>query len=108
MEIENPDEHARELGIEFYIYWGDSTSPYVCDFCRERAGKYFHFREILEWGEEFKNIQISTCGCSEQGKPPHHGLGAVSLFSVPKKDLMRINDKGYYILSAMEKKLIEL
>ena len=42
MKQENPDEHARELGMEFYQYWGDATSEFVCDFCRERAGKYFN------------------------------------------------------------------
>lgn len=107
MKQENPDEHARELGMEFYQYWGDATSEFVCDFCRERAGKYFHFREILEWGEEFKNIHRSICGCSTQGIPMH-GLGGVSVFSITKEDFKRIINKGLYKMTKTEKEFFEL
>lgn len=90
---------SEQVGAEFFLYQGrpiKSTRP----FCRERAGKYYHKREIENWaGEEW---QGKAEGTNERtifsflgGYNCRHVLVPVSRRGVPAEDLARMKSKGY-------------
>jgi hypothetical protein len=103
---------ANSLGLEFYRYQGgemDDTRP----FCEERAGKYFHKREIegwgmgnkccgLEWPKSGKwqgmnaSTNKSTIFVFAGGYNCKHAIVPVSTRSVPKEVINRAIEAGYY------------
>lgn len=99
---------ATDLGLEFYRYTGGHVSETRC-FCDERRGKYFHKKEIAEWGDG-KNV--GECGFPWQGMNANtdkatiffyaggynckHSILPVSLKSVPKDVVNNAKAKGWY------------
>lgn len=99
---------ANDLGLDFFRYSGGEIETTRC-FCDERAGKYFHRREIEEWGEG-KNI--GKCGYPWAGMNTNtdkstifyyaggynckHSILPVSKKSVPKEVIQKAISEGYY------------
>lgn len=111
---------AEELDPEFYLWSGTEQENSRC-FCEERKGKYFHKEEIKAWG---RGEDIGACkqGTHWQGADPNTneqtifivggGYGCidsilpVSVAIVPKADIQRAIDKGYYQPSEQEAELL--
>lgn len=103
---------AVSLGIEFYRYAGGEMKDTRC-FCEERHGKYYHKKEIEDWG---RGVNVGTCGAKWQGRNTgtnaatifsfaggyncKHSILPVSIKSVPKADIDRAIKLGYYKLAA--------
>lgn len=103
---------ANSLGLEFYRYQGseiEDTRP----FCDERIGKYFHKKEIEQWGMGEKccglawpqsgkwagrnaNTNKSTIFIFCGGYNCKHSLIPVSTKSVPNDVINRAIDSGFY------------
>jgi len=114
---------ADELEIEFFIWSGQSLQNSRC-FCRERANKYFHYKEIEAWarGEDLGECDLGDGswqgehdGTNEQtifqyagGWNCLHTIMGVSVFNVPKEDVQRAIDKGYYQPTEKELDLLGL
>jgi hypothetical protein len=98
---------ATDLGLEFYRYSGGEIETTRC-FCDERAGKFYHKKEIEGWGE---GVGVGSCGFPWQGMNTNtdkatiffyaggynckHSLLPVSAKSVPQADKDRAIQKGY-------------
>lgn len=87
------------VGANFFQYQGrpiDTTR----EFCRARAGKYFHRREIEQWADEdwngkMKGTTSSTIFNYLGGYNCRHVLIPVRQSAVPKEDLDRMRERGY-------------
>ena len=105
---ENPEPIEKSLGQEFYMFTGgliDGTRK----FCREKDGKYFHFKEIMDWAKEdwegkhpetneeniFKYVG-GFCAAGDINEQCTHALVPMSLILVPRDVLERNIKKGYY------------
>jgi hypothetical protein len=98
---------ATDLGLEFFRYSGGEIETTRC-FCDERAGKFYHRKEIEGWGEG-KNV--GACGFPWQGMNTNtdkatifyyaggynckHSILPVSKRSVPKEVIERAKREGY-------------
>ncbi len=87
------------VGAEFFLYQGrpiDTTRP----FCRARAGKYWHKREIESWADEEWSGKINgttrtTIFSYLGGWQCRHVLVPVRQDVVPASDLERMRKAGY-------------
>lgn len=103
---------AQDLELEFYRYSGGVIKDSRC-FCIERHGKYFHKKEIEEWGMG-KNLGKCNIGDGKWagmnantdkttifyfagGYNCKHGMLPVSIKSVPKSVIERNIASGNYI-----------
>jgi len=90
---------AEAVGADFFLYQGrpiDTTRP----FCRDRANKYYHRREIASWADEDWNGKMAgtTSATIFQylgGYNCRHVLVPVRQDLVPAADLQRMREKGY-------------
>lgn len=90
---------ATAVGAEFYLYQGrpiDTTR----DFCRAREGKYWHKREIEEWGSmewagQIPGTNATTIFSLLGGYNCRHLLVPVARRDVPAEDLARMKSKGF-------------
>ncbi len=104
---------SDEIGAEWFKYRG-SEIPTSRPFCKERHQKYFHKKEIEAWGNGEKTLGFQTpdktghwsgeiegtgpktifnyCG----GWNCRHSLGPVSIEMVPKDQVQRAVEQGYY------------
>jgi hypothetical protein len=98
---------ATDLGLEFYRYSGGEIETTRC-FCDERAGKYYHRKEIEGWGD---GVGVGSCGFPWAGMNTNtdkatiffyaggynckHSLLPVSAKSVPQEVKDRAKSKGY-------------
>jgi hypothetical protein len=98
---------ATDLGLEFYRYSGGKIEDTRC-FCAERAGKFFHRKEIEGWGE---GKDVGSCGFPWQGMNSNtdkatlfyyaggynckHSILPVSKKSVPQDVIQRAISEGY-------------
>lgn len=102
---------SDELGIEWFLWAGGEVAGSRC-FCIERHGKYYHYKEIEAWG---RGENIGACetnsgewagrnrSTNEQtiftyagGYGCLHTVAGVSIFSVPKEDVLRNVQNGNY------------
>ena len=101
---------ADDLGLDFRQYVGGLMDTTRC-FCKERNRRFYHIREVEEWGN---GVDIGQCatGNGWAGRMPdtnsetikinlggyncQHSILPVSVFSVPKEDYLRAVDKGYH------------
>lgn len=106
---------TNDAGLEFYIYLGNLQNDSRC-FCDERAGKYYHRKEIEDWGNG-KNL--GKCGYPWQGMIAgtnssniftyrggwncEHQLIPTLTLLVPKEDVLRAYNKGYFKPSEKER-----
>lgn len=90
---------SQSAGLQFYVYSGgvmDDSRP----FCTERAGKYYHKREIESWGNlnwtgRRRGTTPSNIFIYAGGYQCLHKLIAVSEAVVPDYVLERARAKGY-------------
>lgn len=90
---------ADSVGAEYYLYQGrpiESTRP----FCRERAGKYYHKKEVegwgsLEWAGQIPGTNSTTIFSLLGGYNCKHLLVPLARRDVPAADLARMKAKGY-------------
>jgi hypothetical protein len=84
---------TNDLGLEFYLYSGgliETSRP----FCDERAGKYFHHKEIelwasLDWAGKKQGTTESSIFLFAGGWNCNHQLIPVSTLVVPKEVIER-------------------
>ena len=89
---------ADQVGAEFFLYQGrpiDTTRQ----FCRARAGKYWHREEIAGWGDEewsgkAEGTNSETIFSFLGGYNCRHVLVPVARRDVPSSDLERMRGKG--------------
>lgn len=94
---------ADEIGAEFFLFQGRKIDT-TRSFCRARAGKYFHRKEIEEWadlewdgkvdGTDRRTIFVHLGGWYGKGNACRHVLVPVSRRQVPREDLDRMREKG--------------
>jgi hypothetical protein len=90
---------AEAVGADFFLYQGrpiDTTRP----FCRDRANKYYHRREITGWADEDWNGKMAGTTSTTifqylGGYNCRHVLVPVRQDLVPAADLQRMREKGY-------------
>jgi hypothetical protein len=89
---------SEAVGAEFFVYQGRPIKT-TREFCRVRAGKYWHKDEIAAWGDDEWNGKMT--GTNSQtifsylgGYNCRHVLIPVSRGTVPKEDLDRMKAKG--------------
>jgi hypothetical protein len=90
---------TADLKLEFYLYSGgliDTSRP----FCVERAGKYFHHKEIeswagLNWSGKIPTTTESSIFVFVAGYGCQHELIPVSRIIVPEDVIQRALDAGY-------------
>lgn len=102
---------ATDLGLEFYRYSGASVEKDTRCFCKERVGKFFHKKEIEEWGKG-KNLGICNIGDGKWagmntntdeatifyyagGYNCKHGILPIAERSVPDEVKKRAKANGY-------------
>jgi hypothetical protein len=88
------------LGLEFYQYVGGLMAE-SREFCRDRAGSYFHYKEIESWANlDWKGKRPDTTESSIfvylAGWNCQHQIVPVSTFVVPKEQIVRAQDLGFY------------
>jgi hypothetical protein len=90
---------SENSGLEFYV-WSGGTMDDSRPFCKERAGKYFHKKEIEGWADQSwagrrKGTNSSTIFIYAGGYGCLHKPIAVSESTVPKSVIERAKQKGY-------------
>lgn len=90
---------ANDLDLEWFFYSGGvrATSR---DFCKKRAGKYFHKKEIEEWANDkwqgkAKGTTKSSIFKYRGGYNCYHIFKPTTIDSVPKYVVNRVKKKGY-------------
>lgn len=90
---------TSDLGLEFYLYAGgliDKSRP----FCIERAGKYFHHKEIeswasLEWAGKKQGTTESSIFIFAAGWNCAHEIIPVTQIIVPENVIARARSLGF-------------
>jgi hypothetical protein len=104
---------SDELGAEWFKYRGSEIKT-SRPFCKERHQRYFHKKEIEAWGRGEKTLGFQTPdktghwtgeipGTNEKtifnfcaGFNCRHSLGPVTIERVPKEDIDRAIQQGFY------------
>lgn len=97
---------TADLGLEFYLYMGGLTkagkhSEGSREFCIERAGKYFHKKEIegwanLSWKGKNPDTTESSIFVYAGGYNCRHSIIPVHVSIVPKDVVQRAISEGFY------------
>jgi hypothetical protein len=90
------------LGLEFHCYVG-GTMKESRQFCKDRVGKFYHYKEIESWAKEDWNgkrpdTTESSIFVYAGGYNCYHQIIPVSTFLVPKEDIERAKELAYYLL----------
>lgn len=99
---------SREMGVEWYKYAG-SVIESSREFCDTRHNKYYHVAEVESWGElgnwagKIKGTNSSTIFANRGGWNCRHSLVPYSAIRVPKAQLQRAINKGYFNPTEAEK-----
>lgn len=99
------------LDSEWYFYAG-GVLPTSRDFCLERVGKYYHYKEIESWADEQwqgkpENLNKDNIYVLLGGYNCQHTLIPVSIDQVPSDVIQRAIDKGFYDPTKKEQKIID-
>lgn len=92
---------SRSMGVEWYKYAG-SVIETSRDFCDTRHNKYYHVKEVESWGSlgnwdgKIKGTNSSSIFANRGGWNCRHSLVPYSVIRIPKKDIQRAINKGYY------------
>lgn len=99
-------QHAvsSDLGLEFYFYSGivmDTTR----EFCRDRVGRYYHQKEIeswasIDWKGKYSGTTESSIFVYLGGHNCMHQVLPVHISIVPKEDIQRAEELGFYKAAA--------
>lgn len=97
---------TADLGLEFYLYMGGLTkggkgSDGSREFCIDRAGHYYHKKEIeawasLEWKGKNPNTTESSIFIYAGGYNCRHSIVPVHVSIVPKEVIERAISEGFY------------
>lgn len=116
---------AESINAEWYLYQGGEVADSRA-FCIERHGHYYHKKEVEAWGAgkkttgletpdstghwqgEMKGTNAQTIFQTRGGYNCKHQLMPVSIFIVPKSDIEKAIQQGYYSPSDYEIKKIGL
>lgn len=99
---------SREMGVEWYKYAG-SVIESSREFCDTRHNKYYHVAEVESWGElgnwagKIKGTNSSTIFANRGGWNCRHSLVPYSAIRVPKAQLQRAINKGFFNPTEAEK-----
>lgn len=90
---------ASSLNLEFYLYSGDLIRN-SRDFCVERAGHYFHHKEIeemskLSWSGKHKATTEASIFIYAGGYGCTHSIVPVGVDEVPDEVIERARNEGY-------------
>jgi hypothetical protein len=90
---------ADALNAQWFRYVGKPIDT-TRDFCRERASKFYHRKEVEDWADEKwngkrKGTDRNTIWNFAGGYECRHAIVAVSEFIVPESVKQRARDKGY-------------
>jgi len=117
--------YSDELGLEWYWYIGGEIAT-TRAFCRERDGGYYHRKEVELWGMGKKTEGFATPDSEGnwQGKSKGtnkdtifgylggyncgHVVNPISIVLVPKKDIIRAMDQGFFAPSDFERQELGL
>jgi len=113
---------ADELDIEWFLWAGGEIATSRC-FCIERHGKYYHYKEIEAWGrlENIGDCRTDT-GWAGMNRSTNektiftyaggygclHTVAGVSIFDVPREDVVRNIESGNYEPSRTESEFFGL
>jgi hypothetical protein len=91
---------ASDLNLEFYLYTG-SIIDTTRHFCEERAGKFFHHKEIeswagLDWSGKRSDTTESSIFIYAGGHGCLHSLIPVGVQVVPVEVIERARVAGFY------------
>lgn len=114
---------ADQLGVDWFLYSGGEIKTTRC-FCEERTERYFHRKEIEDWGRGQNIGECETENGTWAGRNPvtdavsiftlaggfncRHSIMPVSITLVDKKDVVRNINSGNFSPSKSEKKLYKL
>jgi hypothetical protein len=97
---------TRDLKLEWYLYQGGLTKPGKKsegsrDFCIDRAGHYFHHKEIeawagIDWAGKRQGTTESSIFMFAGGWNCKHSIIPVHVLIVPQEDLNRAIELGFY------------
>lgn len=102
---------AIDLEVQFYQYTGGLVED-SRQFCITRNGKYYHRKEVESWGDlkawdgKIQGTDKKTIFIYAGGYRCNHAILPVSEISVPKADIERAIEKGYYTPDEETKKLL--
>ncbi len=91
---------ADDNGIQFFRYLGGRIAD-TRPFCMQRNGKYYHRKEIRQWGAlsnwkgRHRNTSPSTIFTLLGGYNCRHSLVAVPTSAVPNSVISRVEAKGF-------------
>ncbi len=97
---------ASDLSLEFYLYVGGVIRS-SRDWCREKAGNFYHQKEIegwasQEWAGKNPNTTKSSVFIFAGGYGCLHSIMPVSVAIVPKEVIDRAVKEGYYKVKKAE------
>lgn len=104
---------SRSMGVEWYKYAGsviETSRP----FCETRHNKYYHVKEVEEWGTlgnwdgKIKGTNSSSIFANRGGWNCRHSLVPYSVSRIPKEDIRRAIRKGYFKPTEEERKELGL
>lgn len=117
--------YSDELGLEWYLYTGGEIKT-TRAFCRERDGGYYHRAELELWGEGEKTEGFATPdknktwegrakGTNKKtifgylgGYNCGHTVNPISIAIVPKKDILRAMENGWFTPTKFEREELDL
>lgn len=90
---------STDLGLEWYYYQGSLIKD-SRPFCKERAGKYYHQKEVESWANKswqgkFSGTDETTIFTYAGGYNCRHSIIPVSRAIVPKSDIERARAMGF-------------
>lgn len=90
---------ATDMDLEFYLYSGDIIRN-SRDFCIDKAGNYYHQKEIESWAHEswqgkHKGTTEATIFIYAGGYGCIHSIVPVSINEVPDEVIERAKNEGY-------------
>ncbi len=91
---------SNNSDLQFIVYLGGLVTD-SREFCVERAGSYFHYKEVqqwasLEWAGQRQGTNESTIFIYAGGYRCQHQIIYVSEFVVPKEVILRAKELGMY------------
>ena len=91
---------SGDIGLEFYLYAG-AIKTTTRSYCRTRAGKYYHVKEIKKeipasWSGKIPDTNANNILIYRGGFNCGHLYTAVSALLVPENVKVRAEAKGYY------------
>ena len=104
---------SRDMGVEWYKYAG-SVIEGTREFCDTRHNKYYHVKEVEDWGNlknwdgKIKGTNSSTIFANRGGWSCRHSLVPYSVLRIPKDVIQRNIKSGNYKPTEVEREELGL